>query len=104
MLGRRQVGVEKDIFITCILGIGPDLPVVVDLPRGVQDGPIGFDVAVDRARAEIVDEAVADCDRLTRKKLRAERIVDWHAERSEEQTSELQSLMRISYAVFCLKK
>src|SRR3546814_10741988 len=26
----------------------------------------------------------------------------WH--RSEEHTSELQSLMRISYAVFCLKK
>src|SRR3546814_2792180 len=31
------------------------------------------------------------------------RVVD-HAERSEEHTSELQSLMRISYAVFCLKK
>src|SRR3546814_3339920 len=38
---------------------------------------------------------------------------DWHAvnlaqavgnTRSEEHTSELQSLMRISYAVFCLKK
>src|SRR3546814_10555643 len=27
-----------------------------------------------------------------------------HARRSEEHTSELQSLMRISYAVFCLKK
>src|SRR3546814_5407481 len=27
-----------------------------------------------------------------------------HAGRSEEHTSELQSLMRISYAVFCLKK
>src|SRR3546814_2892780 len=27
--------------------------------------------------------------------------IDW---RSEEHTSELQSLMRISYAVFCLKK
>src|SRR3546814_7670191 len=26
-----------------------------------------------------------------------------HTERSEEHTSELQSLMRISYAVFCLK-
>src|SRR3546814_3089456 len=26
-----------------------------------------------------------------------------HVERSEEHTSELQSLMRISYAVFCLK-
>src|SRR3546814_9254600 len=31
---------------------------------------------------------------------------DWNfdGERSEEHTSELQSLMRISYAVFCLKK
>src|SRR3546814_3917428 len=28
----------------------------------------------------------------------------FHALRSEEHTSELQSLMRISYAVFCLKK
>src|SRR3546814_5506948 len=31
------------------------------------------------------------------------RIVGWGG-RSEEHTSELQSLMRISYAVFCLKK
>src|SRR3546814_10260564 len=30
--------------------------------------------------------------------------VDRAAQRSEEHTSELQSLMRISYAVFCLKK
>src|SRR3546814_4074746 len=28
----------------------------------------------------------------------------WRPARSEEHTSELQSLMRISYAVFCLKK
>src|SRR3546814_7277124 len=28
----------------------------------------------------------------------------WRAVRSEEHTSELQSLMRISYAVFCLKQ
>src|SRR3546814_8089630 len=32
----------------------------------------------------------------------ARRVLRWH--RSEEHTSELQSLMRISYAVFCLKK
>src|SRR3546814_1988293 len=34
-------------------------------------------------------------------------VKDWDKigyERSEEHTSELQSLMRISYAVFCLKK
>src|SRR3546814_8280794 len=30
--------------------------------------------------------------------------VRWRFHRSEEHTSELQSLMRISYAVFCLKK
>src|SRR3546814_3916043 len=29
---------------------------------------------------------------------------EWSTGRSEEHTSELQSLMRISYAVFCLKK
>src|SRR3546814_2937545 len=31
-------------------------------------------------------------------------IATYTADRSEEHTSELQSLMRISYAVFCLKK
>src|SRR3546814_10851997 len=30
--------------------------------------------------------------------------IEFYLERSEEHTSELQSLMRISYAVFCLKK
>src|SRR3546814_1901310 len=38
-----------------------------------------------------------DAGRATRRRQRA-------AARSEEHTSELQSLMRISYAVFCLKK
>src|SRR3546814_1794789 len=31
-------------------------------------------------------------------------VPDYLHDRSEEHTSELQSLMRISYAVFCLKK
>src|SRR3546814_1695466 len=31
-------------------------------------------------------------------------VMDHQQQRSEEHTSELQSLMRISYAVFCLKK
>src|SRR3546814_8035164 len=35
---------------------------------------------------------------------RKEVIPILHGKRSEEHTSELQSLMRISYAVFCLKK
>src|SRR3546814_2876644 len=39
-----------------------------------------------------------DPDGITQEK------IDWVKARSEEHTSELQSLMRISYAVFCLKK
>src|SRR3546814_4807655 len=31
-------------------------------------------------------------------------VTEWVETRSEEHTSDLQSLMRISYAVFCLKK
>src|SRR3546814_9178962 len=37
------------------------------------------------------------------RRARCDRLRGWPA-RSEEHTSELQSLMRISYAVFCLKK
>src|SRR3546814_8111456 len=36
--------------------------------------------------------------------LGAARVLEYSPDRSEEHTSELQSLMRISYAVFCLKK
>src|SRR3546814_5087409 len=42
--------------------------------------------------------------RVERYVLKASCIASRFARRSEEHTSELQSLMRISYAVFCLKK
>src|SRR3546814_1881384 len=56
--------------------------------------------------------AVTDIFEYVRKKFDAVRALDpklmddcdWLKNRSEEHTSELQSLMRISYAVFCLKK
>src|SRR3546814_2764880 len=45
------------------------------------------------------------CDRRTITRVpRYTRPSASHSGRSEEHTSELQSLMRISYAVFCLKK
>src|SRR3546814_8725622 len=47
-----------------------------------------LDLAIARLQADI------QADELTVKRMK----------RSEEHTSELQSLMRISYAVFCLKK
>src|SRR3546814_2039117 len=56
----------------------------------------------------LLDEPFVSLDEHTADRLRAHLIELWQAQgatvRSEEHTSELQSLMRISYAVFCLKK
>src|SRR3546814_5720031 len=61
--------------------------------------------ARDRAPASPTRHGGADRDRLHRYGSRLERPQGRaRDERSEEHTSELQSLMRISYAVFCLKK
>src|SRR3546814_10725081 len=49
---------------------------------------------------EIANDDVRRLDRLVTDIAEASRV----DARSEEHTSELQSLMRISYAVFCLKK
>src|SRR3546814_8732492 len=52
------------------------------------------------------DEGMAErgaCHRQSGAHVSARHFHDRHS-RSEEHTSELQSLMRISYAVFCLKK
>src|SRR3546814_9010043 len=48
--------------------------------------------------------ASARCAQAERRRMKINIEVDCTPERSEEHTSELQSLMRISYAVFCLKK
>src|SRR3546814_9526443 len=58
-----------------------------------------------RARHPVDDVGRGGQDRGRRSRLPSPRPVrDDRSGRSEEHTSELQSLMRISYAVFCLKK
>src|SRR3546814_7267459 len=49
-------------------------------------------------------EDVAQMEAGLRRSMTPGPATDEMIERSEEHTSELQSLMRISYAVFCLKK
>src|SRR3546814_5921995 len=77
---------------------------LVDLPA--QHRLRGREAFAELDERAIAEHVVPRADRLDRH-LRG-RIVDIlrrRAEpRSEEHTSELQSLMRISYAVFCLKK
>src|SRR3546814_2528143 len=65
-------------------------------------GPAGVDQpAIDAALGNALLQKIAINRRMTRHERRAEAGGE---SRSEEHTSELQSLMRISYAVFCLKK
>src|SRR3546814_7420173 len=65
-------------------------------------GPSGHvDPGVHRRTA--VEGIVADAE-VAGERIAAHRLQRGNGKRSEEHTSELQSLMRISYAVFCLKK
>src|SRR3546814_1955050 len=76
-----------------------NLPVAVLVPKAwndrVEPVPARF-----VGRIGKIIEQVRACDGRDRNAGR----IDHAADRSEEHTSELQSLMRISYAVFCLKK
>src|SRR3546814_8719136 len=89
---------------------------VGDIPRDRDILPARFGAAArmvvdeDERRGAEFERAFdhfADIDgRLVDRTLAREFVADQHVARvrSEEHTSELQSLMRISYAVFCLKK
>src|SRR3546814_2829105 len=59
---------------------------------------------VQRVVLRVLDELFIGFDLAVRPDHDHGRILHRAGERSEEHTSELQSLMRISYAVFCLKK
>src|SRR3546814_4184528 len=74
-----------------------------------------FEVANTEALFDLFKKAAAECERCLDAKLplpayeqaiKASHVFNLLQARgrSEEHTSELQSLMRISYAVFCLKK
>src|SRR3546814_1333408 len=80
----------------------PVRPVIV--PDGVRDAlrEIGHDIAVDAdpLQAALSGGTVDAFDTGAAVSM----VRDYLDSRSEEHTSELQSLMRISYAVFCLKK
>src|SRR3546814_6414364 len=88
-------------------------PVAQQIGRGLRDQETYLRArrAAEGAAQQIGDEArgaLCGLERDVTRKAVAHDHVDLAARqpvaRSEEHTSELQSLMRISYAVFCLKK
>src|SRR3546814_9494372 len=87
----REAGGEAvgDLIVTAstLTGVEPD---PAHVPSMVDEFPIAF-IAAAMAKGRSVFRGLEE--------LRVK-----ESDRSEEHTSELQSLMRISYAVFCLKK
>src|SRR3546814_6370038 len=77
------------------VGYGDDVT-ILELAETVKD-VVGFEgeIVLDSSKPDGTPRKLMAAYRL--------RALGWHP-RSEEHTSELQSLMRISYAVFCLKK
>src|SRR3546814_10240820 len=77
-----------------------DLEIAID-PPGV--GIARVVILTARQRADIVIVDIGQIDTVDQRRGHLAARVD-RQPRSEEHTSELQSLMRNSYAVFCLKK
>src|SRR3546814_962951 len=73
---------------------------------GIVEPPARYEIILEAAIEEVAAEDVEDIvfDAIGQRRGGIEQRVKGALKRSEEHTSELQSLMRISYAVFCLKK
>src|SRR3546814_5415827 len=83
---------------------GHEGSIVVGKINDAKDPAIGFD-AQNGKYVNMFKAGIIDPTKVVRTALQdAASIAGLLITRSEEHTSELQSLMRISYAVFCLKK
>src|SRR3546814_8081471 len=105
-LGRREVAaIIPERRVVALGGVIMEHEEIADIDIFAQRHRV---VAGDRARIESTRRK--QCHQPRDPRLhevdagRFERFEEAAGERSEEHTSELQSLMRISYAVFCLKK
>src|SRR3546814_9674858 len=98
---RRQQFLDLDLFVAQLVGIEVVIGRAVHLAR--RTTPVQRERQRDPAglRAQFF---LADVVRPAAAGLADAAAHDQHVDRSEEHTSELQSLMRISYAVFCLNK
>src|SRR3546814_7134994 len=105
MMSRSPTITEGDDPVTSILPPvhpGEILREEYLIPFGMSAGALARKLGVPRTRIERV---IAERTPVTPDTaLRLAKFFRTSPERSEEHTSELQSLMRTSYAVFCLKK
>src|SRR3546814_1910887 len=104
---------DTPLFLSELLLLSAAVTIAIPLAHGLATGMWPWTSAVAGHWAPFWVDAVALAvafvfARLARASTRRAREGEpnsvWANPRSEEHTSELQSLMRISYAVFCLKK
>src|SRR3546814_12229511 len=105
-------GIQFDKFVFFLMLQRPPRSTRTDtlFPYTTLFRSVNYDVresiaAAERAAARSSDPAATFSRELSNRVLGSEGMRNRYLQdRSEEHTSELQSLMRISYAVFCLKK
>src|SRR3546814_8994226 len=102
------VGEEEPQVVDAVAGHGQAVDAEAEgeaLPLLGVDAAVREHVRVHHpAAAELEERAIGADDVELGRRLREGEVGRAQPRRSEEHTSELQSLMRISYAVFCLKK
>src|SRR3546814_3798526 len=102
---RQLVLIDNDANIIAHVS-GPNLEATTPPPEAISQAPKGYSYEAESQSMWIWRElgesgiiaANLDISEYAKKRSAL------HVQRSEEHTSELQSLMRISYAVFCLKQ
>src|SRR3546814_2302776 len=99
------------LFRSCRDRLVVDHPSGIDILQGFERHPVTLLLLIDPGGERLLHHPAArafesrgHCFNLFREPQRDMRGQYLRLGRSEEHTSELQSLMRISYAVFCLKK
>src|SRR3546814_1070327 len=90
-------------YTTLFRSAAPGIPVKAMRWLFMKHAPLILSPRIDMAMLRWILAMLRNCTpaRYALNKSRMVRLAEY---RSEEHTSELQSLMRISYAVFCLKK
>src|SRR3546814_2653896 len=99
-MSRERIAFQGLPARICWLGLGERHLAGLAFNEMVRSGELSAPIVIGRDHLDT--GSVASPNRETEAMLDGtDAVSDW---RSEEHTSELQSLMRISYAVFCLKK
>src|SRR3546814_5238477 len=109
MLGFKGIRVDKpdDIGAAWDLALTSDRPVVIEFITDPDVPPLPPHITWEQAKALMGTLRKGDPDEGGIIKQSAKQLLASFGatvDRSEEHTSELQSLMRTSYAAFCLKK